>query len=134
MAATSVSFVLCLIYLAFLPFHAWALAVLVGASAQAVMLLVRPGDAVTAGITTAVITVVTAVSPRHAWQQPILRLADTVVGVAVGALAAWIGIRVRRFPSARFVPPTRLRSRSIYPNEPWSGPPPSTCSHPAHAS
>src|ERR1700691_4228427 len=37
MAATSVSFVFCLIYLAFLPFHAWALAVLVGASALAVM-------------------------------------------------------------------------------------------------
>jgi uncharacterized membrane protein YccC len=108
MAATLVSFVLCLIYLiylAFLPFHAWALAVLVGASALAVMLLGRPGDAVTAGITTAVIMVVAAVSPQHAWQQPILRLADTVVGVAVGALAAWIGIRVRRFPSARSVPP-----------------------------
>ena len=34
MSATFVSFVLCLIYLAFLPFHAWALAVLVGASAS----------------------------------------------------------------------------------------------------
>jgi hypothetical protein len=105
MAATSVSFVLCLIYLAFLPFHAWALAVLVGASALAVMLLGRPGDAVTAGITTAVIMVVAAVSPQHAWQQPILRLADTVVGVAVGAMAAWTGIRVRRSLSARSVPP-----------------------------
>ena len=105
MAATFVSFVLCLIYLAFLPFHAWALAVLVGASALAVMLLGRPGDAVTAGITTAVIMVVAAVSPQHAWQQPILRLADTVVGVAVGALAAWTGIQVKRFLSARSVPP-----------------------------
>jgi hypothetical protein len=82
-----VSFVLCLIYLAFLPFHAWALAVLVGLSALTVMLLGRPGDAVTAGITTAVIMVVAAVSPQHAWEQPILRLADTVIGVAVGALA-----------------------------------------------
>jgi hypothetical protein len=62
-----------------------------------VMLLGRPGDAVTAGITTAVVMVVAAVSPQHAWQQPILRLADTVVGVAVGAMAAWTGIRVRRF-------------------------------------
>jgi hypothetical protein len=96
MAATSVSFVLCLIYLAFLPFHAWALAMLVGASALAVMLLGRPGDAVTAGITTAVIMVVAAVSPQHAWQQPILRLTDTVVGVAVGALAAWTAMRVRK--------------------------------------
>ena len=104
MAATLVSFVLCLIYLAFLPFHAWALAVLVGASALAVMLLGRPVDAVTAGITTAVIMVVAAVSPQHAWQQPILRLADTVVGVAVGVVAAWTGIRVKRLLSARSVP------------------------------
>jgi uncharacterized membrane protein YccC len=101
MSATSVSFVLCLIYLAFLPFHAWALAVLVGVSALAVMLLGRPGDAVTAGITTAVIMVVAAVTPQHAWQQPILRLADTVLGVAVGALAAWTGMQVKRLAPAR---------------------------------
>jgi uncharacterized membrane protein YccC len=110
MAATLVSFVLCLIYLAFLPFHAWALAVLVGASALAVMLLGRPGDAVTAGITTAVIMVVAAVSPQHAWQQPILRLVDTVVGVAVGALAAWTGMQVKRLLSARSVLPAARRS------------------------
>ena len=99
MAATSVSFVLCLIYLAFLPFHVWALAVLVGASALAVMLLGRPGDAVTAGITTAVISVVAAVSPQHAWEQPILRLVDTVVGVVVGVVAAWAGIQAKRLLS-----------------------------------
>ena len=69
---------------------------LVGASALAVMLLGRPGDAVTAGITTAVIMVVAAVSPRHAWEEPILRLADTVVGVAVGAIAAWAGAWIKR--------------------------------------
>jgi hypothetical protein len=63
-AVLATIFVLCLIYLALLLFHAWALAVLVGASALAVMLLGRPGDAVTAGITTAVIMVVAAVSPR----------------------------------------------------------------------
>ena len=91
MAATSVSFVLCLIYLVFLPFHTWALAVLIGASALVVMLIGRPGDAATAGITTAVIMVVAAVSPHDAWQQPILRLADTVVGVVIGAAAAWAG-------------------------------------------
>jgi hypothetical protein len=105
MAATFVSFVLCLIYLAFLPFHAWALAVLVGASALVVMLVGRPGDAVTAGITTAVIMVVAAVSPQHAWQQPILRLADTIVGVAVGAIAAWTGTQVKRLLPARSVLP-----------------------------
>jgi len=96
MAATSVSFVLCLVYLVLLPFHPWALALLVGLSALALLILGRPGDAVTAGITTAVVMVVAAVSPQHAWQQPILRFADTVVGVAVGLGAAWLGIRAIR--------------------------------------
>ncbi len=64
-AATSVSFVLFLIDLIFLPFHAWALAVLIGASALVATLVGRPGDAITAGITTAV-----------------------VMGVAVGVVAA----------------------------------------------
>jgi uncharacterized membrane protein YccC len=121
MAATSVSFVLCLIYLAFLPFHPWALALLVGASALAVMLLGRPGDAVTAGITTAVIMVVAAVSPQHAWQQPILRLADTIVGVVVGVVAAWAGIWLTRLLSARSVPvnPAKVKVKVDLPNEPW---------------
>jgi uncharacterized membrane protein YgaE (UPF0421/DUF939 family) len=91
--ATIVSFALCLAYLAFLPFHPWALAVLVGASALAATLIGRPGDAVTAAITTTVVLVVAAVSPQHAWQQPILRLADTVIGVAVGVAAAWLELR-----------------------------------------
>jgi hypothetical protein len=65
-----------------------------------------------------VIMVVAAVSPQHAWQQPILRLADTVVRVAVGALAAWAVMRVRgscrldRFP-------LEPRSGPIKRNEPW---------------
>ena len=40
--------------------------------------------------------VAAAVSPHDAWQQPILRLADTVIGVAVGVAAAWVGLRVIR--------------------------------------
>lgn len=35
-----------------------------------------------------------ASSPHDAWQQPILRLADTIVGVAVGVTAAWLHLRV----------------------------------------
>ena len=53
-----------------------------GTSALAVTLMGRPGDAVTAGITTTVVMVVAAVSPLHAWQQPILRFADTVGSAA----------------------------------------------------
>jgi hypothetical protein len=44
--------------------------------------------------TTAVVIVVAAVSPRDAWQQPILRFADTVIGVAVGIAFAWLDLRV----------------------------------------
>jgi len=95
-AATLVSFIVCLVYLIFLPFHAWGLALLIGVSALALTLIGRPGDAITAGITTAVVLVVAAVSPHEAWQQPILRLADTLIGVAVGVLAAWIALRVFR--------------------------------------
>jgi uncharacterized membrane protein YccC len=96
MAATTVSFVVCLIYLLLLPFHAWALAVLIGVSAIIATLIGRPEDAITAAITTAVVMLVAAVTPQHAWQQPILRFVDTVVGVAVGVGAAWIGVRVIR--------------------------------------
>jgi uncharacterized membrane protein YccC len=96
MSATAASFVFCLAYLIFLPFHTWALAVLIGASALVVTLIGRPGDAITAGITTAVVMVSAALSPQDAWQQPVLRFADTVVGVAVGVAAAWVGLRVIR--------------------------------------
>ena len=96
MSATLVSFALCLAYLAFLPFHAWAMAVLIGASVLTVMLIGRPEDAIPAAITTAVVMAVAAVTPQHAWEQPILRLADTFVGVAIGVAAAWVGLRVLR--------------------------------------
>jgi uncharacterized membrane protein YgaE (UPF0421/DUF939 family) len=95
-AATLVSFVYCLIYLAFLPFHAWGLVLLIGVSALTAMVIGRPGDAITAAITTTVVLVVAAVSPHDAWQQPILRFADTVVGVAVGVASAWLYHRLIR--------------------------------------
>lgn len=96
MSATLVSFALCLAYLAFLPSRTWALALLVGVSALAVTLAGRPDDAVTAAITTTVIMVVAAISPQNAWHQPILRLTDTAIGVAVGIAAAWVDLRVIR--------------------------------------
>lgn len=93
MAATLVSFALCLIYLLILPFHVWGVAALIGVGALIMTLVGRPGDAVTMGITTAVVMVVAALSPHNAWEQPILRLVDTVAGAAVGLAAAWIGLR-----------------------------------------
>jgi uncharacterized membrane protein YccC len=55
----------------------------------------RPGDSITTGITIAVVMVVAELEPRNAWEQPILRLADTVIGVIVGVVATWL---VRRIP------------------------------------
>jgi uncharacterized membrane protein YccC len=103
MSATLVSFALCLVYLAFLPFHPWALALLIGLSVITVTLIGRPQDATTAAITTAVVMIVAEVSPHDAWRQPILRLADTVIGVIVGLAAAWIGLSAirHRAPGAR---------------------------------
>ena len=96
MTATLVSFLLCLAYLAFLPSRPWALALLAGASALVVTVAGRPGDAITAAITTTVVMVVAAISPQDAWHQPVLRLADTVVGVAVGVAAARVDLRAVR--------------------------------------
>ena len=96
LAATFVSFAYCLVYLSFQPFHTWALGLLVGVSALTATLIGRPGDAITAAITTTVVLVVAEVSPRGAWEQPILRLADTVIGVAVGLASAWLDQRLVR--------------------------------------
>jgi len=93
MAATSLSFALCLAYLIFLPFNVWGMAGLIGIGAVAMSLLNRPDDVITTGITTAVVMVAAAISPDHAWRQPIFRLIDTVVGVAVGITGASISLR-----------------------------------------
>ena len=89
--ATGVSFALCLAYLLVLPFHPAGLAALLGAGTLILMALGRRDDIVTTGITTTVVMVVAALSPQNAWQQPLLRLADTVVGIAVGVACKWIG-------------------------------------------
>jgi uncharacterized membrane protein YgaE (UPF0421/DUF939 family) len=93
MGATSLSFVLCFIYLLFFPFHLWGLATLIGIGAVTMSLLGRPDETITTGITTAVVMVVAAMSPNHAWKQPILRVVDTIVGVAVGVAGAWISLK-----------------------------------------
>jgi uncharacterized membrane protein YccC len=82
--ATCVSFALCLLYLLIFPFQPLGMAVLIGLGTVVMMILGRREDIVTTGITTAVVMVVAAMSPRDAWQQPLLRLIDTVVGIAVG--------------------------------------------------
>ncbi len=96
MAATSVSFALCLLYLLIFPFHVWGMAALIGIGAIIVTTMGRPDDTITTGITIAVIMVVAALSPHGAWRQPILRLVDTTVGVAVGVAGVWLGANAVR--------------------------------------
>ena len=81
--ATCVSFALCLLYLLLFPFQVVGMAVLIGVGTVVMMLLGRREDIVTTGITTTVVMVV-AMSPQDAWQQPLLRFIDTVVGITVG--------------------------------------------------
>ena len=89
--ATCVSFALCLLYLSLLPFTPVGMAALIAIGTVVMALLGRREDIVTVGITTAVVMVVAAMSPMDAWQQPLLRLADTMVGVAVGVACKWFG-------------------------------------------
>lgn len=88
--ATLVSFALCLAYLLIFPFHVWGMAVLIGVGAIAVAMMGRPDEIITTSITTTVVMVVAAMDPHGAWRQPILRLIDTAVGVAVGVAAGWL--------------------------------------------
>jgi uncharacterized membrane protein YccC len=89
--ATCVSFALCLAYLLVWPFHPAGLAALLGAGTLVMMSLGRRDDIVTTAITTTVVMVVAAMSPHNAWHQPLLRFADTVVGIAIGVACKWIG-------------------------------------------
>lgn len=86
MSATLLSFALCFIYLLFFPFNAWGMAALIGIGAIVMVLIGRRDDVITTGITVAVVMVVAAISPEHAWKQPILRVVDTIVGSGVGVL------------------------------------------------
>jgi uncharacterized membrane protein YccC len=117
--ATAVSFALCLLYLVFLPFHPWGIVLLIGVGAVLVTATGHPEDVVTTGITTVVVMVVAGLSPHDAWQQPILRLADTVVGVLIGVAAAaclrsstLLQQRSARRARARPAGPSRPKSRS----------------------
>jgi uncharacterized membrane protein YccC len=90
LVATGVSFALCLPYLWVFPFTVPGLAALIWIGTLAMMLLGRQDDIVTTGITTIVVMVVAAISPTDAWQQPVLRLVDTVVGIGIGVAGKWV--------------------------------------------
>lgn len=100
-SATLFSFALCLAYLLVSPFRLWGLVLLIAIGAIVLELMGRSEDIITTCITTSVVMVVAGVSPQHAWKQPILRLIDTMVGIAVGAAGAWIALRLARYVPSR---------------------------------
>jgi uncharacterized membrane protein YccC len=109
-AGTSVSFVLCLIYLLLFPFHLWAIAVLIAIGAFVLAIAGRPQDTMPATLATLVVLVISSIDPHDAWQQPIMRFIDTAVGVAIGLAAVWVSVRLMR----RLVPrATGGRSTSV---------------------
>ena len=92
-SATCLTFVLSFVYLLFLPFSVWGMAVLIGAAAFVLLLVGRSDDVVAATATIAVVMVIAAINPLHAWEQPILRLGDTAVGIAIGMGVSWLGLQ-----------------------------------------
>jgi peptidoglycan/LPS O-acetylase OafA/YrhL len=92
-AATSLSFALCLIYLLILPFNPWGLALLIGIGTLVLMLIGRPDDIVTTAITTAVVMVVAALSPRRVGTADPARIRHCRRD-RVGLAASWTGLRL----------------------------------------
>ncbi len=88
--ATCVSFALCLPYLWLLPANVAGMGILLVLGTLVMVLLDRREDIITTAVTTIVVMVVALGSPADAWQQPLFRLFDTVVGVAIGVGGKWI--------------------------------------------
>jgi uncharacterized membrane protein YgaE (UPF0421/DUF939 family) len=88
--ATFVSFALCMIYLWLLPATIIGMAALIAIAVLLMMLIGRQDEMGLTAITIAVIMIVAADKPQEAELQPILRLVDTVVGIAVGVACKWV--------------------------------------------
>jgi uncharacterized membrane protein YccC len=88
--ASCLSFALCLPYLWLFPANALGMAVLLAAGTLLMSMLGRRDDIITTTVTTIVVMVVALKNPVNAWEQPLLRLFDTVVGVAIGVGGKWI--------------------------------------------
>jgi hypothetical protein len=113
-SATLLSFGRCLVYLLVFAFRVWGMVVLIAIGAIVLDLIGRSEDVITASITTTVVMVVAAISPQQAWRQPILRLIDTIVGIAVGIAGAWIGLKLAtRIPNRASVGVGQIRQKSI---------------------
>jgi len=110
-AATSLSFILCLGYLLLFPFSSWGMTILIAIGAVILIMITRAGEVITTSITTTVVMVVAGISPQHAWRQPILRLFDTLIGIGVGITAAWI---VKSLPKLSHLSENTLRAETSH--------------------
>jgi uncharacterized membrane protein YgaE (UPF0421/DUF939 family) len=90
LVATGISFALCLLYLLLFPANGFGLALLIIIGCLLMMVLGRRDEIGLTAITTAVVMIVGASRPQDAWQQPIHRLIDTVLGVAIGMACKWV--------------------------------------------
>jgi uncharacterized membrane protein YgaE (UPF0421/DUF939 family) len=99
--ATLLSFSLCLGYFLVLPFHVLGMVMVIGLGSVILTLAHRTEHIITTGITTAVVFVVAGISPEHAWIQPVLRLVDTAVGIAVGLAISWVSLAIGFNPASR---------------------------------
>jgi uncharacterized membrane protein YccC len=86
---TLISVVLCLAYLSLFRASAVGMAILLAIGTIFTTWLDRPGEIGVTAITTAVVMIVATSEPQDAWQQPLLRLLDTVVGIIVGVFCKW---------------------------------------------
>jgi uncharacterized membrane protein YccC len=93
-AATALSFALCFAYLLFLPFHPWALALLIAVGSLVLNSAGQPGDVPIAGITIGAVMIIAALSPHDPWRQPLIAAVATAVGIALGLGASWLANRL----------------------------------------
>jgi uncharacterized membrane protein YccC len=87
--ATMIGLALCLSYLLLLPITSFGMAVVIFVGTLVTISLERHDEIGLTAITTAVVMIVAASEPQNAWQQPLLRLVDTVVGIAIGVVCKW---------------------------------------------
>jgi len=88
--ATCISAVLCLIYLLFFTPTMFGMAVVITVGTVLMLVSRRNGEVATTAITTAVVMIVAILEPKNAWHQPLLRLADSTIGIVVGVVAKWL--------------------------------------------
>jgi uncharacterized membrane protein YccC len=88
--ATVVSFMLCFAYLLLFPFTPIGLLAVLAWGTLVMMVLGRRDEIGLTGVTTAVVMLVAAVDVQDAWQQPLLRLMETLIGIAVGMSCKWV--------------------------------------------